>query len=355
VMKKTNIPQGMTRRLYAIAIVLLVLALANSGVFIRYLLLSRGDARMINHLGQVRGQIQRVTKLYLSDAETEERIEEAMSVIDSKLANFAEMQETRFNLPGEGFEPFLIELQEAWSLLKELLVRETADEKRVLDISERAWTIADTSVIYLQHRSERERTFLYLSFITLVLLVGGILGTIIYIRRIIDQRIEYHALYDGLTGILNRTTLVDRLNSLIGVAKRYGRPFSVIMLDIDHFKRINDELGHPTGDRVLAGLSRRLSYNLRNMDIMFRYGGEEFLVVLPETSIDDALKTAEKLRSAVEERPIIDEVGISISCGVVAWQQTDDDARILERADQAMYRAKEEGRNRVATYRTEEE
>jgi diguanylate cyclase (GGDEF)-like protein len=91
------------------------------------------------------------------------------------------------------------------------------------------------------------------------------------------------------------------------------------------------------------------------MDIMFRYGGEEFLVVLPETSIDDALKTAEKLRSAVEERPIIDEVGISISCGVVAWQQTDDDARILERADQAMYRAKEEGRNRVATYRTEEE
>jgi diguanylate cyclase (GGDEF)-like protein len=342
-------PKGITRRLYIITFILLILSILNTGMFLRYLLLTRGEAAMINRLGVVRGQIQRIVKLRLSSAVNEERISEGIETVDTTLVRFRNLRSDRFNLVEEGFDPLLEEIEAIWAELRGLLARAGGDEQRILELSEEAWRVADTSVIYLQKRSERERSFLYLALASLGALVIAVVGAMISIRKMIDNRIEYHATYDELTGAFNRTTLVERINAFLELSQRYRRPFSVIMIDIDHFKAVNDELGHRMGDKVLRHLSQRLSYYLRGADVLFRYGGEEFLVLLPETGLAAAEMTAEKLRWEVEERTFLDELRCTISCGVASWRNGDDDASLLDRADNALYSAKREGRNRVVT------
>ncbi len=339
--------KGITRKLYLIAMVLFVLSIANTGGFVRYMLLSRGDAELINELGQIRGQIQRVTKLYLAEDAEQKRID-TIAEIDSKLERFQELEQRRWNVVDEEVGSQLDDIKEKWTELRALLSERSSRDERVIAVSETAWRIANTSVLYLQKRAERERSYLYFSLATLLLLVLGVLGMIIYVRRLINRRIEYHAMYDELTGVLNRTTLGERLKSFMGIAERYGRPFSLLMLDIDNFKRINDEFGHHTGDNVLQALALRITMYLRSVDIVYRYGGEEFIVVLPETRLEEALKVAEKLRREVEERSLVEEIGCTVSCGVAVWREDDRNDTLLERVDKAMYRAKEGGRNRVA-------
>jgi len=150
---------------------------------------------------------------------------------------------------------------------------------------------------------------------------------------------------DGATHILDRE---------FGKSKRYTLPLSFIILDIDHFKKINDSLGHLQGDRVLAALADLLKKNLRAHDVVARYGGEEFAAILPETDRDSAAQKAEMLRQAVEEatvavRKAIGPVGVTISVGVASWP--DDGTTIqdvLDAADRRLYNAKQKGRNRVS-------
>lgn len=152
---------------------------------------------------------------------------------------------------------------------------------------------------------------------------------------------------DALTGLSNRLRLDQFFERVLGVARRYQRPFSVVLMDLDHFKRVNDTWGHPAGDEVLIKVGEMLRKAVREVDIAGRWGGEEFVVILPETTVEQACIVADKLRHEVLELNVLPVTELSSSFGVAEHQAGDSVEKLIGRADAALYRAKEKGRNRV--------
>ena len=168
--------------------------------------------------------------------------------------------------------------------------------------------------------------------------------------------LEHETTIDSLTAVYNRRHFDRRLREVFSVARRHAQPVSLIMLDIDFFKRINDQCGHPVGDLVLKRLTEVLSGNVREGDIVCRYGGEEFAVILPQTDLEDASMLTERLREQVQKTEIVPEnisptqraVQITISLGVATSSPSmDAEHQLLDAADQALFSAKEAGRNQV--------
>jgi two-component system cell cycle response regulator len=161
------------------------------------------------------------------------------------------------------------------------------------------------------------------------------------------------AITDQLTGLHNRRYMSRHLDTLIAGAGKSGRPIAFLIFDIDHFKRVNDTYGHDIGDEVLREFASRVAANVRGIDLACRYGGEEFVVVMPDTEMDFACTVAERLRKSVETTPFAisrepGELNVTISIGIAASLGDDDTAAaLLHRADQALYRAKSGGRNQV--------
>ena len=152
---------------------------------------------------------------------------------------------------------------------------------------------------------------------------------------------------DPLTALANR----NRVDEVLGLQSRRasarGVPLSVIMADVDHFKRVNDEFGHPVGDEVLVWLAEILQASVRETDVVGRWGGEEFIIVLPETDVASAERTAERIRRTVSAADFGIDRQLTASLGVAGHGDRDDPARLVARADEALYAAKSEGRNRV--------
>lgn len=174
-------------------------------------------------------------------------------------------------------------------------------------------------------------------------------------RRLIV--LEQESITDPLTGIYNRRYLERRLTDEIARAHRYGMPLSVLLIDIDHFKHVNDVHGHQVGDLVLAGMAQLIATTLRTTDIVARYGGEEIMVIAPSTPVKTAADLAERLRKVVEnasfEVPVelsrdISALSVTVSIGVACFSHhTKDSQDLVQNADKALYRAKNAGRNRV--------
>jgi diguanylate cyclase (GGDEF)-like protein len=159
------------------------------------------------------------------------------------------------------------------------------------------------------------------------------------------------AIRDPMTGIFNRRHFFELADSIFDQARRYNRPISAIVFDADHYKEVNDTFGHLVGDEVLKQIAARCSGVIRQADILGRYGGEEFVIVMPETGMTGALKMAERLRQAISDMPFETEKGlvpVTISVGVArSRKSTDTLLQLLGDADEAVYRAKAAGRNRV--------
>jgi diguanylate cyclase (GGDEF)-like protein len=155
---------------------------------------------------------------------------------------------------------------------------------------------------------------------------------------------------DELTGLLNRTAMLRDLDRERAQARRTGRPFTVAMVDADHFKKVNDEHGHGFGDVCLETLAERFVESIRPRDQVYRYGGEEFLVLLPDTPLAKAKPVLERLRRRACERAISDgktTITLSVSVGAAEAAGDEEPGAAIDRADAAMYRAKEAGRNRL--------
>jgi diguanylate cyclase (GGDEF)-like protein len=156
---------------------------------------------------------------------------------------------------------------------------------------------------------------------------------------------------DTLTGLFNRSHMQERLHAEVERARLSGHHFSVALIDLDHFKRINDTHGHPVGDEVLINFAIQGRTVLRETDVIGRWGGEEFLVLMPETEAATQAQIAmtrlrDKLRTA-QVSGVIGELRVTYSCGVATWNPSDTIEQVIERADQALYRAKSSGRNRT--------
>ena len=165
--------------------------------------------------------------------------------------------------------------------------------------------------------------------------------------------LEELATRDGLTGLYNHRTFYVLLGDELARAQRFDRPLSLLLLDIDHFKRVNDTHGHLAGDAVLRGLGELLGREARAVDRVCRYGGEEIIIILPETDLETAANIAERLRAAVEAQPFdanATAIRITVSIGVASWPAVGDAQALIAAADTAMYAAKQDGRNRVVRY-----
>ena len=171
------------------------------------------------------------------------------------------------------------------------------------------------------------------------------------LRNRIDESVEM-AITDGLTGLHNRRYMETHLNTLVAQAHQTGRPLSILIADIDHFKRVNDTYGHDAGDAVLRDFANRFRRNTRGIDLACRMGGEEFVIVMPDTELLRAFQIGERLRACIAAEPFrinsATELRTTTSVGVATLESNaDTPALLFKRADNALYAAKREGRNRV--------
>ena len=177
-------------------------------------------------------------------------------------------------------------------------------------------------------------------------------------KRYADQLWEnFHlsmhlATTDAVTGLHNRHYMTSHLETVMQAARKSGKPVSLAMLDIDHFKVVNDTYGHVAGDEILQEFASRIAKNVRGVDLAARYGGEEFIVVMPETTLDDAKVIAERLRKTIGDSPFIlsdgTEIPVTISLGLVTIHDNVNSASsLINEADAALYKAKSAGRNQV--------
>ena len=180
------------------------------------------------------------------------------------------------------------------------------------------------------------------------------LQTVVTLLRI--SLLEKENISDPLTGVFNRRYLDRRLHEEVTRAARHGLPLSVLLLDIDHFKRINDHHGHQAGDQALRHFAEQIQRQLREQDILARYGGEEFMVIAPHTAHQAAINLAERLRAGIEAQPFrwdgTDEgpIQLALTCSIgvaCLGPELVDDVMLIRRADENLYRAKSAGRNRV--------
>ena len=172
-----------------------------------------------------------------------------------------------------------------------------------------------------------------------------------------DMEAEYYdqlyqfSIKDGLTGLFNRKSFDDKLESEFSRSKRYGHSLSMVMIDIDFFKKVNDTYGHLAGDAVLTNLSKLFGRYFRSVDYIARYGGEEFAIILPETPINGAVLTTERIRMAVSNNEVFvnqHKISVTISAGIAEYlpNMTNRD-QLIDAADKKLYEAKNNGRNKV--------
>lgn len=184
--------------------------------------------------------------------------------------------------------------------------------------------------------------------ISQVFFVGLLLFLAFYLWQLV-RRIRLLADTDPLTGLMNRRAMERIAAALIGYNNRYQQKMCVLILDLDHFKKINDSYGHQVGDRVLEGFAALLESTVRESDQLSRHGGEEFLVVLPNTELQEAFQMAERLRNMVHQAPLAGASGrVTVSIGCAELLPGENYSNILKRADDALYRAKNNGRNQTA-------
>ena len=173
------------------------------------------------------------------------------------------------------------------------------------------------------------------------------------------EKLQRLAITDGLTKLHNSRSFYSQLEVEVDRFNRYKHPLSLLLLDIDHFKEYNDNYGHLEGDKVLVRISQLIKACLRKLDTAYRYGGEEFTVILPETSGEEAVLVAERIRKTIQTEKFkpesAKELGITISIGVAQYAAEEQLSTFIQRADKAMYHSKQEGRNRVTSLSAEKE
>lgn len=324
--------------------VLIVIQIIIYGGFFK---LIKDDGYVINELGKIRGQVQRVVKLELVDNKYSNKRKIVGNLINSYINNPFMMNANDLGLVRD-----INHIQQDWIELELLLDKYHHDpskimKNKVIIKSEEFWNLSNNAVYRAQKITEKRA--LYFKFFTLsfsVNVLAIVIIMFIFKKQIYDD-LKLSAVHDPLTGAYNRRYFSEYIQHEISRGKRKNKVFCLIMLDIDFFKKVNDTYGHAKGDYVLKEVVTVVQRNIRNYDVLARIGGEEFVILLPDTSRDSAWHLAERVRKDIERYPLDGMPSITISLGLVELKEDDDRKSILERVDKAMYKAKESGRNRI--------
>lgn len=325
----------------------LFILLSSGGFYTMYLTnIIEPDAQTINNLGVIRGSIQRLIKLELHGESNDTLIYS----IDAAINAFQKEEITIYDDNNE-IQNSLKDLKQEWIHLKQLVhiyrVNPSEYNERILvEGSEIVWTKANDTVFISQVVSERKIDNYKKSFVLFFLNLTLVVIIVILIKKYVKDTLEYLVNHDPLTKGFNRNYFNEFLESQIKISERYNKDLSLIMLDIDHFKNVNDEYGHYAGDCVLKELSNIVMENIRKSDIFARIGGEEFAIILPETNAQSAMVLSEKLRKLVSNNAFNQVGKITISLGITQSFRGDTPNIIYNRADMALYKAKNNGRNR---------
>ncbi len=336
-------------QLTLVAMIIIFIVISNA-LFVFFVIERiKNDARVINYAGIVRGSIQRISKLELSGVQANKYISE----INTILADFDNQ--------GKGLDIFIRsrkymeleqKLRKEWKLLQEEIYElrrnnYQGNRARVLELSEKCWITANVLVFEAQSISENKLVFLRFVFIISGINIAAVVLIIVLIRRHVRNKLEYLASYDHLTGILNRYSFNVILKQEMKLLNRRHLLSSLLIFDIDHFRRINDKFGHDTGDDVLKKMAKLISNSLRNSDAFFRIGGEEFAVVAVGTKLEQAKILAEKMRNMVNSYDFGKVGKVSISIGIAEYRENETQEAFFKRADNALYTAKKHGKNCV--------
>jgi diguanylate cyclase (GGDEF)-like protein len=298
------------------------------------------DAFLVNKLGQIRGSVQRYAKLKLSNISADfvkEQIENDFNIINQfiKQNYIPSVKKPRFIY-------LLKKIKTEWTELKN-----QKNKEAVLISSENCWSDTDTLTNYAEQVSEYKKNRLLKKVMYITLATAFLILLIIFfVYFTIKKGLEKEKIIDPLTKLYNRRHFIENFNYFIDLFERYQRTFSIIFLDIDNFKQINDTYGHQRGDEVLINLSKHIMHEFRNTDLAFRYGGEEIVIILPETELYEAFQIAERLRESIKNKIKIKSKPVTVSMGVGTYDG-EGMFSFIERVDEAVYEAKRKGKDRV--------
>lgn len=305
-------------------------------------------AEVVNLSGKVRGGIQRASKLYLGN--DFKNLKVVINQVDLDLQHLEKHVEY-IKLPvvdwGKCYRPKNVEA--CWSRVKNsfTIPPTPLSREKILKFSEICWIEAD-KLTDLYEKIVSRNLFILNAFYAGIFIAS--ISIILLLVRIIvieiNQNLEKRASFDALTGILNRATFLEIFEKLSKASKNF--PMGLIVFDLDNFKKINDTYGHNAGDRVLQEVAKVARRHIKKTGYLVRWGGEEFVILLPKTNVENARRIAERLRALIEQLKIMPcGAKVTASFGVTEVHEGESLEEAFERADKALYKAKNKGKNRV--------
>ena len=324
-----------------LAVILLGIVINTATITIQIKKFKTVDGYFINKLGQIRGSIQRYSKLKLVNNKLNKSVEKNIDKFFIQIDKSKELFFTNQNNLKK-FNNMEDKLKSYWNDIKRC-----KDKNNLILLSESAWLLADKINLFNQHISSLKnkkliKTIYLISIASIVILLIAIFIVYFFIKH----GLEKDKITDPLTQLYNRRYMFDILEKLIKNYFAYKTPFSLIFIDIDNFKKINDTYGHNEGDRILQEVSKTIKKIIRKNDYAFRYGGEELVIILPNTNLDEAIRIAERIREKVSNDIKMNNNSITISLGVSEYEG-EDKFEFIEKSDSLMYKAKQTGKNRV--------
>lgn len=346
-MSKTSVSVPLLKKIR----LLLLLLIVSFVIFVYESIKENQFAALINYSGKVRGNIQRLVKVYFAERyENIPQIEKEIELYIKRVEKYLEDLKIPLLDSGKQFAP--IEVEKCYKTLRELLKKQPTAElkKEIFNLSEYCWKKSDDITNFYQKIAERNFTiingFYFLLFLISILISLLLAKSILFDINRKLRKLEVRANFDPLTGAFNRGAFLEIYSHLS--KSPFSYPMGLIVFDLDNFKQINDNYGHTVGDMVLKSVAETVKKLLRRSDLFVRWGGEEFVVVLPYTDLNGAIKVAEKLRKAIEDLKFsIEGLKVTASFGVTEIKQGEDFLKALGRADKALYEAKKKRKNRI--------
>ncbi|MBP7653851.1 GGDEF domain-containing protein [Candidatus Dependentiae bacterium] len=335
--------------LLLILCVLLIISVSNAIYVYLEFTEFKNEAHIVNSAGIIRGNIQRAVKLELQNISENDSID----LVNQFFENFTKKKDN-FKVIDKNniFYQQLRLFNMQWDKLKKNIQKYRDDKtenskNELIKQSEICWKLSNDLVLTTQLSYEAKLIF-FKNLIIIALLVFLSISVVIYVvRNYVQIKLEYMANYDGLTNALNRHAYNIIIENELKKAARNKDKISLIVFDIDHFKKINDTFGHKIGDYILKELVKIVSLSIRKSDYIFRIGGEEFCILASNISFENAIELAEKIRKKIENEKFNDNIKVTISIGLAQSLPEDTASDLFKRADKKLYVAKNSGRNQV--------